>query len=146
MNEKIKLNYSKSESPVSSKRHFVLGVGGVVKREAEGTPSGGYPESSKLALLVAKTEKDITSAFNILEQNIFHQNVHHQNLHLYLHEAPNDNIKIQQVFHFLFKDEGNVLIYCPTRSETESLAKRLQSKGKIADFVHAGLSYEEQST
>ena len=57
---------------------------------------------------------------------------------------PSEN-KIYDIFHILSRTEGSGIVYVRSRRKTREIAEFLTASGIVADYYHAGLSYETKT-
>lgn len=89
------------------------------------------------------TRQDIASRLGMIDPEVFVASFNRPNLSLQV--LPGTN-RLQQIVRLLqMKPDTSGIIYCLSRKSTESLAAKLQEKGFMAGFYHAGMSNTERS-
>jgi ATP-dependent DNA helicase RecQ len=100
-----------------------------------------FPNVPIIALTATATEKvreDILEQLNLDNPKIFQSSFNRENLTIKLMKKENSFEKILSVLND-YKGESSI-IYCFSRKDTESLAKKLNQYGHKAKAYHAGLS------
>lgn len=89
------------------------------------------------------TRQDIAGRLGMVDPQVFLASFNRPNLSLQV--LPGTN-RLQQIVRLLqLKPDTSGIIYCLSRKSTESLAAKLQEKGLMAGFYHAGMSTSERS-
>ena len=89
------------------------------------------------------TRQDIGGRLGMVDPEVFLASFNRPNLSLQV--LPGIN-RLQQIVRLLqMKPDSSGIIYCLSRKSTESLATKLQEKGFMAGFYHAGMSTQERS-
>ncbi|TAE28630.1 MAG: DNA helicase RecQ [Cytophagales bacterium] len=105
-----------------------------------------FPEVPMVALTATAdklTRQDIASRLGMIDPEVFVASFNRPNLSLQV--LPGIN-RLQQIVRLLqLKPDTSGIIYCLSRKSTESLAAKLQEKGLMAGFYHAGMSNTERS-
>lgn len=105
-----------------------------------------FPHVTTVALTATAdklTRQDIAQRLNMNDPAVFIASFNRPNLSLQV--LPGTN-RFQQIVRLLnMKPDTSGVIYCLSRKSTESLAAKLQEKGFMAGFYHAGMSAQERS-
>lgn len=89
------------------------------------------------------TRQDIATRLGMVDPQVFVASFNRPNLSLQV--LPGTN-RLQQIVRLLqMKPDTSGIIYCLSRKATENLAAKLQEKGLMAGFYHAGMSNSERS-
>lgn len=98
----------------------------------------GTPIIALTATATSKVKQDILSQLNLTEPKIFISSFNRENLNLSLMKKENSFEKILALLNKY--NQESVIIYCFSRKDTESLAKKLKTFGHKAKPYHAGLT------
>lgn len=105
-----------------------------------------FPDVPVMALTATAdklTRQDITDRLGMIDPAVFVASFNRENLSLKV--LPGTN-RLPQIIRLLqLKPDTSGIIYCLSRKSCESLAAKLQEKGFIAAFYHAGMDAQERS-
>lgn len=105
-----------------------------------------FPHVTTVALTATAdklTRQDIAQRLDMNDPAVFIASFNRPNLSLQV--LPGTN-RLQQIIRLLnMKPDTSGIIYCLSRKSTESLAAKLQEKGFMAGFYHAGMDAQERA-